>query len=125
MTEPAVTRGYTEDRAPNEVFVRRSRRFLWIGLVLGAIAGALIGLLLGTVAFESARGIWASILGGSIFFALVGAFTGGMSSLEPPQPGRELSRAEADPTGRTPRKGSPPVVEEHIANRDGPGRPRG
>jgi hypothetical protein len=83
--------------APDEGFARRSRRFLWIGALVGAVAGALVGGIAGVIAFESARALWASILAGAVFVGGVGAFVSTLSSLEPPRPGRELSDRDPDP----------------------------
>jgi hypothetical protein len=52
--------------------------------VLGPLVGGLLGLLVGVIAFAPwTRGMWASVVAGSIFGAL-GGFWGGLSSLGPP-----------------------------------------
>ena len=108
-----------------EQFGRRAGRHLWLGAVAGSVAGALLGLVIGSVAFESARAVWGSIAAGAIFIGGVSAFIAGISSLEPPRPGRELSSGSADPASKAHRAGTdadtdgdPLVVEEPIRRPD-------
>jgi hypothetical protein len=104
---------------------RRAGRHLWLGAVVGIVAGALIGWLIGSIAFEGARAIWGSVVAGAIFIGGVGAFIGGISSLEPPRPGRELSSSAADPVSNAARTGSEDdalVVEEPIDRKQGSSR---
>jgi len=104
--------------AKDEDFGRRAGRHLWLGAVAGIVAGALVGWLIGSIAFESARGIWGSVIAGAIFIGGVGAFIAGISSLEPPRPGRELSSSDADPVSNAAPKDSEDsdslVVEEPL-----------
>ena len=96
---------------------RRAGRHLWLGAVVGIVAGALIGWLIGSIAFEGARAIWGSVVAGAIFMGGVGTFIGGISSLEPPRPGRELSSSAADPVTNAAPKGRDAdalVVEEPL-----------
>jgi hypothetical protein len=107
---------------------RRAGRHLWLGAVVGIVAGALIGWLIGSIAFEGARAIWGSVVAGAIFIGGVGAFIGGISSLEPPRPGRELSSSAADPVSNAARTGSEDdalVVEEPIDRKQGSSREGG
>jgi hypothetical protein len=83
----------TKDRERR--FRLRLRRNVMLGVVLGLVFGSGIGALLGVWAFApGSRGMWASIVGGTIFGFILGAFEGGMSALESPQPGREPSQVE-------------------------------
>lgn len=83
-----------------------------LGVLLGAVLGSAIGLGLGIWAFEpGSRGMWASIVAGVIFGFALGAFAGGMSSLESPQPGREPLQADhpvRDVAGLTATEGEGP-----------------
>lgn len=110
----------------NEGFGRRARRHLWLGAIAGTIVGGLVGLLIGSIAFESARAIWGSIAAGAIFIGGVSTFIAGISSLEPPRPGRELSSDAidpvSDPTGRSPDDGDALVVEEPLRRPEGGSR---
>ena len=105
-------------------FRRRTGRHLWLGAIAGTIGGALIGLLIGAIAFESTRAIWGSVLAGAIFIGGVSTFIAGISSLEPPRPGRELSPEAADPVSDAARSGSDDadtlVVEEPLDRPQGP-----
>jgi hypothetical protein len=114
----------------NEGFARRARRRLWLGAILGTVVGGIVGLLIGSIAFESARAMWASIAAGAIFIGGVSTFIAGISSLEPPRPGRELSPGATDPTPDHARQGSdddadPLVVEEPIHRPEGASREQG
>jgi hypothetical protein len=97
---------------------RRAGRHLWLGAVVGVVAGALVGWLIGSIAFEGSRAIWGSVVAGAIFIGGVGAFIGGISSLEPPRPGRELSSSAVDPVSNAGPKGREDgdalVVEEPL-----------
>ena len=108
---------------------RRAGRHLWLGAVVGIVAGALIGWLIGSIAFEGARAIWGSMVAGAIFMGGVGAFIGGISSLEPPRPGRELSSSAADPVSNAAPKGREDadalVVEEPLDRTQGSTREGG
>ena len=108
---------------------RRAGRHLWLGAVAGIVAGALIGWLIGSIAFEGARAIWGSMVAGAIFMGGVGAFIGGISSLEPPRPGRELSSSAADPVSNAAPKGREDadalVVEEPLDRTQGSTREGG
>jgi hypothetical protein len=84
--DPNVERGEQRHTA-------RSARSLSWGAVLGAIGGGAIGLGAGAAFLEGA-GVWAAGLALSIAGALLGAFWGGMSSLESPDPGAEPSETE-------------------------------
>jgi hypothetical protein len=106
---------------------RRAGRHLWLGAVMGIVAGALIGWLIGSIAFEGARAIWGSVVAGAIFMGGVGAFIGGISSLEPPRPGRELS-SSADPANAAPKgreDAGDLVVEEPLDQPQSPTREGG
>jgi hypothetical protein len=67
----------------------RSGRALAIGLVVGGVIGLLAGAAIGAVAFTGGSALAASALGGVIFGGVVGAFVGGMSTLDDPPPGEE------------------------------------
>jgi hypothetical protein len=84
--DPSIERGERHHTA-------RSARSLGWGALLGAIGGAAIGFGAGYAFFEGA-GVWAVVLAVSIAGALLGAFWGGMSSLESPDPGTEPSETE-------------------------------
>ena len=94
--------GYVALKSMAQVRRERERRFrvrwrrnLMLGVVVGAFIGSALGLALGLLAFEpGSTGMWASIVAGLIFGLLLGAFEGGMSSLESPQPGREPLEAD-------------------------------
>jgi hypothetical protein len=108
---------------------RRAGRHLWLGAVVGIVAGALVGWLIGSVAFEGDRAIWGSVVAGAIFMGGVGAFIGGISSLEAPRPGRELSSSAADPVSNPAPKGREDrdalVVEEPLDRTQGSTREGG
>jgi hypothetical protein len=110
-------------------FGRRARRHLWLGAVAGTVVGALLGWLIGSIAFESARAIWGSMAAGAIFIGGVSTFIAGISSLEPPRPGRELSSDAPDPASKPQRAGpddaDPLVVEEPIQRPEDAPRERG
>jgi hypothetical protein len=107
-------------------FGRRAGRHLWLGAIAGTVAGALVGLVIGSIAFESARAIWGSVAAGAIFIGGVSTFIAGISSLEPPRPGRELSSGSTDPVSKPEQASTdadpdaePLVVEEPIERPDG------
>ena len=107
---------------------RRAGRHLWLGAVVGIVAGALVGGLIGSIAFEGTRAIWGSAVAGAIFIGGVGAFIAGISSLEHPRPGRELSSSAADPmsdTAATSEDADTLVVEEPLDRPQGPAREGG
>jgi hypothetical protein len=112
-----------------EEFGRRAGRHLWLGAIAGTVVGALVGLVIGSIAFESARAIWGSIAAGAIFIGGVSTFIGGISSLEPPRPGRELSSGSTDPASKPHQEGTddadPLVVEEPIQPPEGASREGG
>jgi hypothetical protein len=120
--------------AQDEEFGRRSRRGLWLGAAVGIVVGAAAGLVIGVVAFDGAGPILGSMLAAVIFAGGLGAFLGGLSTLEPPAPGRELSRDDPGtrPAANRDDDARPPlVVEEHLgeaapeagASPRGPGGP--
>jgi hypothetical protein len=76
-------------RADEQRAVGRWGRGLGLGLGLGAVAGVLVGLAIGFVAFDSSAAIFTAALAAGIFGTVVGAFMGGMSTLEDPAPGAE------------------------------------
>src|SRR5919106_4020825 len=84
--DPKIERGERQHTA-------RSARSLSWGAVLGVIVGAAVGLGAGA-AFLEGVGVWAVALAVSVAGALLGAFWGGMSSLESPDPGAEPSETE-------------------------------
>jgi hypothetical protein len=107
---------------------RRAGRHLWLGAVAGIVAGALVGWLIGSIAFEGSRAMWGSVVAGAIFIGGVGAFIAGISSLEPPRPGRELSSSAADPVSNAaakPEDADTLVVEEPLDRPHGPAREGG
>lgn len=107
---------------------RRAGRHLWLGAVMGIVAGALIGWLIGSIAFEGTRAIWGSVVAAAIFIGGVGAFVGGISGLEPPRPGRELSSSAIDlDSNGAPKSddGDPLVVEEPVDRTQGSPREGG
>ena len=112
-----------------EEFGRRAGRHLWLGAIAGTVLGALLGFVIASIAFESPRAIWGSIAAGAIFIGGVSAFIAGISSLEPPRPGRELSSGAADPAPKPRQEGTedadPLVVEEPIQRPEGAPREQG
>jgi hypothetical protein len=73
-------------------FRLRGRRSLAFGIAAGVVLGGGAGLLLGLVAFRAGGpGMWAAVVAGVIFGFALGAFEGGMATLESPEPGREPS----------------------------------
>lgn len=107
--------------AADERFARRSRRHIWLGGLVGGLAGALIGWGIGAAVFDGGRGLWASIVAGMIFVGGIATFVAGLSSLEPPRPGRELASTDPEATP-DPKRGDPDapplVVEERLPERD-------
>ena len=69
--------------------VGRWGRGLGMGLAIGGAVGVAGGLAIGLVAFGGAAAIFTAALAGGIFGSVVGAFLGGMSTLEDPRPGEE------------------------------------
>ncbi|HEX6844424.1 MAG TPA: hypothetical protein VF235_04835 [Actinomycetota bacterium] len=93
-------------------FGARLRTRLALGALIGCVVGAIVGLVVGVVAFRSPAAILASFLAGVIGLGGIGAFWGGMSALESPDPSREpLQSAEplAEPPTRV--EGEPPQAE--------------
>jgi hypothetical protein len=84
---------------------RRERRHLRrlgsriaIGALVGAGLGVIGGLIWGAIAFRpGASGMWAVAIASAIFLGVVGAFVGGMSGLESPDPDMEPSQFD-EPT---------------------------
>jgi hypothetical protein len=76
-------------------FRGRWRRGIAVGAFVGLAAGTVAGLLIGVIAFEpGGTGFWMAAVGAAIFGLGVGAFVGGLSRLESPQPGREPSEVD-------------------------------
>ncbi|MEX1264703.1 MAG: hypothetical protein WEE66_12380 [Actinomycetota bacterium] len=85
--------------------VGRWGKGLGTGLLIGGVAGVVVGLAIGVLAFDRAGATWTSALGGAIFGTVVGAFIGGMSTLEDPPPGEE-------PGGHDPSLGRPGLTHD-------------
>jgi hypothetical protein len=80
----------------------RSRigRGLILGVVIGVVAGAAIGGIVGLLVWERTGPILASALFGAIGLGMLGAFWGGMTGLESPDPGHEPGE-RAEPLAET------------------------
>jgi hypothetical protein len=72
----------------------RSARSLGMGALVGAVSGAVVGLIAGAAFLDGGAAMWAVALAASVAGALLGAFWGGLSSLESPDPGTEPSETE-------------------------------
>ena len=77
-----------EDREAHDV--ERSGRSIALGAVVGATTGVVLGGGLGFVFLEGVA-VWAVALAAVIAGMILGAFWGGMASLESPDPGAEPS----------------------------------
>jgi hypothetical protein len=90
----------------------RLRTRLVLGGLAGCLLGAIVGFVVGIGAFSSPAAIFGSLLAGVIGLGGIGAFWGGMSALESPDPTREPLQSEeplAEPSTR--REGEPPRSE--------------
>ena len=87
---------------------RRIGRGLILGVVIGLVAGAAIGAIVGLFVWERTGPILASALFGAIGLGMLGAFWGGMTGLESPDPGEE-------PGGR-----AEPLAEPELTSEEEP-----
>ena len=90
----------------------RLKTRLVLGGLAGCLLGAIVGFIVGIAAFTSPAAIFASLLAGVIGLGGIGAFWGGMSALESPDPAREPLQSEeplAEPPTRV--EGEPPRSE--------------
>jgi hypothetical protein len=85
-----MQRGGDVPRTDERRAVGRWGRGLGLGLAIGGTIGVAAGLGIGLLAFEGTTAVFAATLAGAIFGTLVGAFVGGMSTLEDPPPGEEV-----------------------------------
>lgn len=76
-------------RTDEQRAVGRWGKGLFLGLAIGCVVGVVAGFAIGLIAFEGTGAVLASALGGAIFGTGVGAFMGGMSTLEDRPPGDE------------------------------------
>jgi hypothetical protein len=74
--------------------IQRTERRSVLGGAIGLIAGLLIAVTAGILNFDALGAIAACGLAGAIAGLAIGAFTGGMSSLESPAPGNEPSETD-------------------------------
>jgi hypothetical protein len=91
-------------RADEEAMAHRVTRGASAGVVLGAVLLGGVGLIVGVTVFDGVPAIAASTLAGAIAGGGLGAYVGGLSRLESPDPGREPSETEhplRDPGGLT------------------------
>jgi hypothetical protein len=91
-----MNEGTREDR-----HVRRWGARIGVGAAIGGSLGLVIGAIWGSIAYRAgSSGMWVVVIGCVIFLMILGAFVGGMSGLESPDPGREPSEVAeplADP----------------------------
>jgi hypothetical protein len=85
--------------------IRRWGSRIGIGALVGIGLGAIGGAIWGATAFRpGSMAMWSVAIAGAIFLGLIGAFVGGMSGLESPDPQMEPSQVEEpmeDPGGLT------------------------
>lgn len=87
----------TQPQGRRRVALRASHNVITWGSV-GGVAGAILGTLVGFAFATPGRfGFWSAIVGSSIFFGAVSAFTAGIASLETPSPGDEPPDATVPP----------------------------
>jgi outer membrane lipoprotein SlyB len=72
----------------DEQHVRRASRTTGVGALAGALVLGAVGLVVGLLVFDGA-GVWAVAIAGAVAGGLLGAFWGGMASLDSPDPGHE------------------------------------
>ena len=84
-----MQRGGDVPRTDEQRAVGRWGKGLFLGLAIGGVVGVVAGLAIGLIAFGGTGAVLASALGGAIFGTGVGAFMGGMSTLEDRPPGDE------------------------------------
>jgi hypothetical protein len=89
-----MQRGGDVPRSEERRAVGRWGTGLFIGLGIGGTVGVVAGLVIGLLAFEGSAAVLSSALGGAIFGLVVGAFFGGMSTLEDRPPGAEAGTNE-------------------------------
>ena len=100
-----MARSGETSRPEEQRAVGRWGKGLGTGLLIGGVLGIVAGLAIGLLAFDGAAATWTSALGGAIFGTVVGAFIGGMSTLEDPPPGEE-------PEGHDPSLGRPGLTHD-------------
>jgi hypothetical protein len=81
---------------------RHARRWVTrtgLGAAIGGSIGLVVGLIWGSIAYRvGSLAMWAVVASCAIFLGILGAFVGGMSGLESPDPGREPSQVD-EPLG--------------------------
>jgi hypothetical protein len=95
---------HPEDRTPRTVRIRkRLGKRLIGGLLVGVALGIGIGIVVGSTVYRAgSSAMWAVIIAAAVFAGTIGAFLGGMASLESPDPGLEPSQFDdplKDPQG--------------------------
>jgi hypothetical protein len=77
---------------------RHARRWvtrIGLGAAIGGSIGLVVGLIWGSIAFRvGSPAMWAVVASCAIFLGILGAFVGGMSGLESPDPGHEPSQVD-------------------------------
>jgi hypothetical protein len=77
---------------------RHARRWLTrigLGAAIGGSLGLVLGLIWGSVAYRAGSlAMWAVVAACAIFLGILGAFVGGLSGLESPDPGNEPSQVD-------------------------------
>ena len=84
-----MQRGGDVPRSDEQRAVGRWGKGLFLGLAIGGVVGVVAGFAIGLIAFDGTGAVLAAALGGAIFGTGVGAFMGGMSTLEDRPPGDE------------------------------------
>lgn len=87
-----------------------------LGAAIGGSIGLVLGLIWGLIAYRAGSfAMWAVVIACLFFLGILGAFVGGMSGLESPDPGREPSQVDEpleeprDLTGRERESGTTPT----------------
>jgi hypothetical protein len=77
---------------------RHARRWVTrtgLGAAIGGSIGLVVGLIWGSIAYRvGSLAMWAVVASCAIFLGILGAFVGGMSGLESPDPGHEPSQVD-------------------------------
>ena len=72
---------------------RRWVRRIGLGAAIGGSIGLLVGLTWGSIAYRAGSlAMWTVVASCAIFLGILGAFVGGISGLESPDPGHEPSQ---------------------------------
>jgi hypothetical protein len=81
-------------RRDEVVMAGRVSRGTWVGLTLGGLLLGALGAWIGWIAFDSARAVMGMAIAGVVAGGGLGAFVGGLSRLESPDPAREPSQTD-------------------------------